>query len=49
MAAVRVSTPLKIGWSLHRKLYRLSGGRIGRRSNGFEVLLRTIVLEPMAP
>jgi F420H(2)-dependent quinone reductase len=41
MAAVRVSTPLKIGWWLHRKLYRLSGGRIGRRSNGFEVLLLT--------
>jgi F420H(2)-dependent quinone reductase len=41
MAAVRVSTPLKIGWWIHRKLYRLTRGRFGRRSNGFEVLLLT--------
>jgi deazaflavin-dependent oxidoreductase (nitroreductase family) len=41
MAAVRLSTPLKIGWWMHRTLYELSGGRIGRRMNGFEVLLLT--------
>jgi F420H(2)-dependent quinone reductase len=41
MAAVRLSTPLKIAWWIHRHLYRLSGGRIGRRSNGFEVVLLT--------
>jgi deazaflavin-dependent oxidoreductase (nitroreductase family) len=41
MAAVRLSTPLKIGWWIHRTVYRLSGGRIGRRMNGFEVLLLT--------
>lgn len=41
MAAVKVSGPLKAAWWMHRKLYRLSGGRIGRRSNGFEVLLLT--------
>jgi deazaflavin-dependent oxidoreductase (nitroreductase family) len=39
MAAVRLSRALKVGWWVHRWLYRLSGGRIGRRSNGFEVLL----------
>jgi deazaflavin-dependent oxidoreductase (nitroreductase family) len=41
VAAVRLSTPLKVGWWVRRQLYRLSGGRIGRRSNGFEVLLLT--------
>ena len=41
MAAVRVSPGLKFGWWVHRNLYRLSGGRMGRRINGFEVLLLT--------
>ena len=41
MAAVRLSPGLKLGWWIHRGLYRLSGGRIGRRINGFEVLLLT--------
>lgn len=41
MAAVRLSPALRVAWFLHRWLYRLSGGRIGRRSNGFEVLLLT--------
>lgn len=34
---------LRLGWWVHRTLYRLSGGRIGRRVNGFEVLLLTTV------
>ncbi len=41
MAAVRLSPTLKAVWFVHRWLYRLSGGRIGTRSNGFEVLLLT--------
>lgn len=41
MAAVRLSRALKVAWWVHRWLYQLSGGRIGRRSNGFEVLLLT--------
>ena len=41
MAAVRLSPVLKAAWLVHRWLYRLSGGRIGRRVNGFEVLLLT--------
>ena len=41
MAAVKLSRSLKAGWWIHRKLYRLSGGRMGRRVNGFEVLLLT--------
>jgi len=41
MAAVRLSRSLKAGWFVHRWLYRLSGGRVGRRVNGFEVLLLT--------
>ena len=28
-------------WWLHRQLYRLSGGRIGTRANGFEILMLT--------
>ena len=39
MAAVRLSQALEVSWFVHRWLYRLSGGRIGRRINGFEVLL----------
>ena len=34
---------LRLGWWVHRNLYRLSGGRIGRRVSGFEVLLLTTV------
>ena len=41
MAAVKMSPMLRAGWWLHRHLYRLSGGRIGRRINGFDVLLLT--------
>ena len=38
---MKVSPALKAAWLVHRWLYRLSGGRIGRRINGFEVLLLT--------
>ena len=41
MAAVRLSPALKLSWFVHRWMYRLSGGSIGRRVNGFEVLLLT--------
>ncbi len=41
MAAVRLSPTLRAVWFVHRWLYRLSGGRIGTRVNGFEVLLLT--------
>ena len=41
MAAVRLSPQLKFGWWVHRRLYRLSGGRIGTRVNGFEILMLT--------
>jgi deazaflavin-dependent oxidoreductase (nitroreductase family) len=41
MAAVRLSPMLRAAWFVHRWLFRLSGGRIGRRINGFEVLLLT--------
>ena len=41
MAAVRLSTPLKVVWAVHRWLYRVSGGRIGTRMNGFEILMLT--------
>ena len=41
MASVTPSTMLRAGWVVHRTLYRLSGGRIGRRVNGFDVLLLT--------
>ena len=41
MAAVRLSRSLSAWWWLHRRLYRLSGGRIGRRVNGFEILMLT--------
>jgi F420H(2)-dependent quinone reductase len=41
MAAVRLSPALKAWWFVHRWLYRISGGRIGRRMNGFEILLLT--------
>jgi deazaflavin-dependent oxidoreductase (nitroreductase family) len=43
MAAVKLSPALRMGWWMHRTVYRLSGGRIGRRVNGFEVLLLTTV------
>jgi len=41
MAAVRLSPALRFAWFVHRWLYRLSGGRIGTRMNGFEILLLT--------
>jgi len=41
MAAVRLSPTLRFVWWAHRWLYRLSGGRIGTRVNGFEVLMLT--------
>ena len=41
MAAARLSPALGFSWFVHRWLYRLSGGRIGTRINGFEVLLLT--------
>ena len=41
MTAVRLSPGLRFSWFVHRWLYRLSGGRIGTRVNGFEILLLT--------
>ena len=41
MAAVRLSPGLRFAWFVHRWLYRLSGGRIGTKVNGFEILLLT--------
>ena len=41
MAAVRLSPALRFWWVVHRWLYRLSGGRIGTKVNGFEILLLT--------
>ena len=41
MAAVRLSPALRFWWFVHRWLYRLSGGRIGTKVNGFEILLLT--------
>jgi deazaflavin-dependent oxidoreductase (nitroreductase family) len=41
VAAVRFSPALRLGWFVHRTLYRLSGGLIGTRMNGFEVLVLT--------
>jgi deazaflavin-dependent oxidoreductase (nitroreductase family) len=32
---------LRAAWWMHRTLYRFSGGRVGRRMNGFDVLLLT--------
>ena len=43
MAAVELTPRLRFGWWVHRTLYRLSGGLIGRRVNGFEVLLLTTI------
>lgn len=39
MAAERVPLLLRLAWRAHRWLYRVSGGRLGRRVNGFPVLL----------
>jgi deazaflavin-dependent oxidoreductase (nitroreductase family) len=39
MAEERVPLLLRLGWRAHRWLYRMSGGRLGRRMNGFPVLL----------
>ena len=41
MAAVRPSPTLRLFWWLHRLLLRVSGGRIGTRVNGMDVLLLT--------
>jgi F420H(2)-dependent quinone reductase len=41
MAAVRLTTGLRLFWRVHRWLFRVSGGRVGRRMNGFDVLLLT--------
>jgi deazaflavin-dependent oxidoreductase (nitroreductase family) len=41
MAAVRISPALRLGWRVHRWLFRISGGRIGTRMNGFGILLLT--------
>lgn len=41
VAAVRLSPTLRFTWWLHRTLLRLSGGRIGTKVNGFDVLLLT--------
>jgi deazaflavin-dependent oxidoreductase (nitroreductase family) len=39
VAAVRISPLLRMGWRLHRWLYRLSGGRIGTRLGPWSALL----------
>jgi deazaflavin-dependent oxidoreductase (nitroreductase family) len=41
MAAVRIGPMLELGWRVHRWLFRVSGGRLGDRMNGFDVLLLT--------
>jgi len=41
MAADGVSPLLRLVWRVHRWLFRISGGRIGKRTRGFEVLLLT--------
>ena len=41
MAAVQIGPMLELGWRVHRWLFRVSGGRVGSRMNGFEVLLLT--------
>jgi deazaflavin-dependent oxidoreductase (nitroreductase family) len=41
MAAVRLTPALRFWWFVHRWLYRLSGGRIGTKVNGFDILLLT--------
>jgi deazaflavin-dependent oxidoreductase (nitroreductase family) len=39
LAAVRISPLLRMWWRLHRRLYRLSGGRIGSRLGPWSALL----------
>jgi deazaflavin-dependent oxidoreductase (nitroreductase family) len=39
MAAERVPLLLRLAWRAHRWLFRVSDGRLGRRVNGFPVLL----------
>jgi deazaflavin-dependent oxidoreductase (nitroreductase family) len=39
VAAVRISPRLRMGWRLHRWLYRLSGGRFGSRLGPWSALL----------
>ena len=41
MAAVQIGPMLELGWRVHRWLFRVSGGRVGSRMNGFAVLLLT--------
>jgi len=41
MSAVRRSRAWEFAWWLHATLFRLSGGRLGRRTNGFDVLALT--------
>jgi len=41
MAAVRLTPMLRLGWWIHRWLFRISGGRIGARLNDMPVLLLT--------
>ena len=41
MPAVRRTRAMEMVWSVHRALYRLSGGRIGGRMMGMPVLLLT--------
>ena len=41
MAAVRLSPGLRFAWFVHRWLYWLSGGRVGTKVNGFEILMIT--------
>jgi hypothetical protein len=38
-AAVRISPLLRLGWRLHRWLYRLTGGRFGSRLGPWSTLL----------
>jgi deazaflavin-dependent oxidoreductase (nitroreductase family) len=39
MAAIRRTKLVELGWRMHRWLYQVSGGRIGRRMNRMPVLL----------
>jgi deazaflavin-dependent oxidoreductase (nitroreductase family) len=41
MPAARLSWMLRLGWRVHRWLYRVSGGRIGDAMNGMPILMLT--------
>jgi deazaflavin-dependent oxidoreductase (nitroreductase family) len=43
MGAPRLTTSLRVTWRVHRFLLRISGGRVGRRVGGMDVLELTTV------